>query len=116
MGGHVREEQALVLQTLQEGESGYIENTDFPLFLLKMPKLWVCKSVVWCYCESCWNKVIQHVLKYSVSMAKNKSLVPLNETVLYLLQEKSSKGEEARSLITARAVIGSHWEVIRCSL
>jgi len=72
--------------------------------------------VVWCYCESCWNNTIQHVLENSISIAKNKSLVSLNETVLLLLQEKSSKGEEARSLITAHAVIRSHWEVIRCSL
>lgn len=59
--------------------------------------------------------MIQHVLKYSVSVAKIKSLVSLNVTILYLLQ-KSSKGEEARSLITAQAVTRSHWEVIRCSL
>lgn len=46
-------------------ERDNIENTNFSLF--KIPKLWVCKCTVWCYCESCWNNTIQYVLKYSVS-------------------------------------------------
>lgn len=49
------------------------------------------------------------IIRFSMSLSTQFprlkiSLISLNETVLYLLQEKSSKGEEARSLVTAHTV------------